>query len=47
MATSLEGLKNNFRFIIYSPSSTNSEYSEKIGPVDAEIIGLTKTVKNT
>jgi len=37
--------KTNFRLIIYSQTSTNTENLAKIGWVEFEIIGLTKIVK--
>jgi len=36
----LKNLKPNFRFIIYSRSSTKPAHLVKIGPADFEIIGL-------
>jgi len=38
--------KTNFRSFIYSKSSTDPANLVKIGPIDVEIIGLTKIVKN-
>jgi len=38
--------KINFNLIIYSRICINPENLAKIGPVDLEIIGLTKIVKN-
>ena len=38
--------KNNFRSFIYSRSFTNPANFVKIGPVDAEIIGLIEITKN-
>jgi len=47
VATFLEGSKKtDFRWLIYSHSSTNRENLEKIGRVDFEITGLTEIVKN-
>ena len=45
MATSLEGSKNNLRSFICGESSTGPANFVKIGPVDAEIIGLTEITK--
>ena len=42
MATSPEGSKTNFRMIIYTQSSANSE---NLAAVDVEIIGLTNLLK--
>jgi len=46
MATSLEVRKTNFRLIICISISTSHTNLAKIGPVDFEIICLTKIVKN-
>jgi len=46
MATSLEVRKTNFRLIICISISTSPTNLAKIGPVDFEIICLTKIVKN-
>jgi len=43
MATSLEGLKNNFQINYLHPSSTNPENLAKVVPADVEIFGLTMT----
>jgi len=40
MATSLEGLKNNFRLFIYRQFYTIPANFVKIGAVDVEIVGL-------
>jgi len=42
----LRDRKVNFRLIIYSHSSTNTENLAKIGPLDFDMIGLTGIVKN-
>jgi len=42
-ATSLEGSKNNSRSFIYGQRSTNPANFVKIGAVDVELIGVTKT----
>jgi len=42
---SLSDRKTNFRLVIYSCSSTNPANLAKIGPVGAEIIGLTRIHK--
>jgi len=44
--TSLERSKNNFRSFIYGQSFANPANFVKIGPADAEIIGLTEINKN-
>jgi len=44
-ATSLDGSKNNFRSFIYGQSSTQPANLVKNGPVNVEIIGLTKISK--
>jgi len=45
-AKSLKRSKNNFRSFIYGQRFTNPANFAKIGPVDAEIIGLTEINKN-
>ena len=42
----MRGQRTNFRLIVYSHCSTNPENLAKIGPVDFEIIGLTRIAKN-
>jgi len=44
-ATSLGGSKTNFKSLIYSHNSTKPVNLANIGPVDVEIIGLTKIVR--
>jgi len=45
VATSLEESKNNFRLIVYDNNSIKPGNLAKIGPVDAETIGLREIVK--
>ena len=48
MATSLEGLKNNFRLFIYRQFYTIPANFVKIGAVDVEIVGSDRIIfKNT
>jgi len=42
MARPLKDQKTNFRLIIYSHSSNDSENLALIGPADVEVIGLAR-----